>query len=252
VKRLWQHDPFKSKWAVVARAYSAIRDLVGKPNAPLCAFLEMVVPQIGIIGVDMYLNEMGWLVAVVDGSVGLQRASSSGPLSLDTSPIMSDKDVIHFCGVGGYISPQNAALAIRGIRRTISTSQAAMNAQGVLASVPQPANTGPLHPASTAAHATGFSDVASIRGAEHAAVDQQQGEEPSSYPWSGSLSDVYNVAGELDSYLDPLIASANGGNSDMSWYKTLDIEPIDISNPGGFDAMLGNAGADYHVPSSMC
>ncbi|KAF4630285.1 hypothetical protein G7Y89_g7857 [Cudoniella acicularis] len=249
VKRLWQHDPSKAKWAVVARAYSSIRDLVGKPNAPLRAFLEMVIPEIGIISVDMYLDEMGWLVAEIDGSVGLQRKSSSGPLSFDTKPLMSHKDVIHFCGAGGYISPQNAALAIRGIGRTMSTSQAAMHAHGVLASVPQPATTVPLHPASAASHAISFNDLGSIRSAESADVGQQQPEEPLSYPWSGSLSDMDNLVCELDNYLEPLITSANGDNSDMSWYKTMDIEPINISDPRRFDAMLGNLEADYHVPS---
>ncbi|KAH8686057.1 mating-type protein MAT alpha 1-domain-containing protein [Tricladium varicosporioides] len=247
VKRLWQHDTSKAKWAVVARAYSSIRDVVGKPNAPLRAFLEMVIPEIGIICVDMYLDQMGWHVAEVDGSVSLQQKLASSPSLFNTKPIMSHKDVIHFCGARGYISPQNAALAIRGTGRVMSTSQAAMHVQGVLASVPQPTTTAPLPSISATSHATSFNDLESIRGTSAAGIDQML-EESLSYPWSGSLSDMDNFVCGLDNYLEPLITSANGSNSDMSWYKAMEIEPIDISNPKMFDAMLGNLEADYHVP----
>jgi hypothetical protein len=45
--RMWQEDPFKAKWAIVAKAYSIIRDKVGKAHAPLDIFLQTVCPHIG-------------------------------------------------------------------------------------------------------------------------------------------------------------------------------------------------------------
>jgi hypothetical protein len=47
VTRMWQKDPFQAKWTLVAKAYSIIRDKVGKAQAPLDTFLEIVCPHIG-------------------------------------------------------------------------------------------------------------------------------------------------------------------------------------------------------------
>jgi len=47
----WLRDPFKAKWAIVARANSAIRDKVGKPRAPLDRFLSLVCPALDIIDI---------------------------------------------------------------------------------------------------------------------------------------------------------------------------------------------------------
>jgi hypothetical protein len=47
LKRMWNADPFKAKWTIVAKAYSIIRDKVGKAQAPLDVFLQIVCPHIG-------------------------------------------------------------------------------------------------------------------------------------------------------------------------------------------------------------
>jgi hypothetical protein len=58
--RMWQDDPFKAKWTIVAKAYSIIRDQVGKTQAPLDHFLQLVCPLVGIIEPPKYLGKMGW------------------------------------------------------------------------------------------------------------------------------------------------------------------------------------------------
>ena len=45
--RMWQADPFHAKWTIAAKAYSVIRDKVGKLRAPLDFFLNIVCPHIG-------------------------------------------------------------------------------------------------------------------------------------------------------------------------------------------------------------
>jgi hypothetical protein len=50
---LWIEDPFKAKRGILARAYSTIRDQVGKSsNALLDRFLALVCPELGMIAAE--------------------------------------------------------------------------------------------------------------------------------------------------------------------------------------------------------
>jgi hypothetical protein len=109
---MWKNDPFKAKWTIVARAYSSIRDVVGKQRASLLAFLTLVCPKIGMINAEDYFWMMNWkLEAAVDGTKVLKQTSfpdlsSFGADILYTN--MTPKDVIHFCAQMCYI-PQQVA-----------------------------------------------------------------------------------------------------------------------------------------------
>ena len=46
---LWQADPTKAKWTILAKAYSKLRDKVGKKKAPLPPFLAINAPFIGVV-----------------------------------------------------------------------------------------------------------------------------------------------------------------------------------------------------------
>ncbi|OBW63794.1 MAG: Periodic tryptophan protein-like protein 2 [Aureobasidium pullulans] len=65
--RMWQNDPFKAKWSILAKAYSIIRETNSKSDAPLDKFLAVTCPLIGVIPRDDYLRAMGWSIAEVDG-----------------------------------------------------------------------------------------------------------------------------------------------------------------------------------------
>jgi hypothetical protein len=58
----WREDPFSAKWALIAKAYSILRGSREKDEAPLDAFLDIVVPFIGIVPPDRYPHVMGWQV----------------------------------------------------------------------------------------------------------------------------------------------------------------------------------------------
>ena len=64
---LWQADPFKAKWSILAKSYSVIRNDQGKANAPLEKFLAINAPLIGVIEPARYLEALSWEVAVDDG-----------------------------------------------------------------------------------------------------------------------------------------------------------------------------------------
>lgn len=60
---LWAEDPFRNKWALVAKVYSFVRDEVGKAKATLGDFLAVACPIMGIIEPAEYLRLLGWVQA---------------------------------------------------------------------------------------------------------------------------------------------------------------------------------------------
>ena len=70
---LWQNDPFKAKWSILAKSYSLIRDNQGKANAPLEKFLAINGPLIGVIEPSRYLEALSWEVALDEGGQTVMR-----------------------------------------------------------------------------------------------------------------------------------------------------------------------------------
>ncbi|CAG8958858.1 hypothetical protein HYFRA_00011811 [Hymenoscyphus fraxineus] len=139
IKLLWDEDPFRAKWSILARAYTSIRDHVGKENAPIGVFLETVYPQIGIIGVDVYLTKMNWVIGrAEDGSISLHQHScpdfDTFSAHIMNTP-MTEKDVTYYCAFRGYITPQ-ASFQIAGPILQGGSSTTTTPQQGLLATAP--------------------------------------------------------------------------------------------------------------------
>ncbi|KAL8708265.1 MAG: hypothetical protein Q9220_006842 [cf. Caloplaca sp. 1 TL-2023] len=106
---LWEQDPFKAKWTLVAKAYSMIRDQVGKEHAPLDTFLTLVMEFVGIIEPQEYLGLMGWEISVDDcGVVSLMKregiAFDHGMLSTNVSV----EDIISYACQHGFITANDS------------------------------------------------------------------------------------------------------------------------------------------------
>ncbi|KAL8922209.1 MAG: hypothetical protein Q9172_003670 [Xanthocarpia lactea] len=102
---LWQSDPFKAKWALLAKAYSIIRDQVGKEHAPLDAFLSLVIDFVGIIDPCSYLVTMGWDISVDElGTVSLVKNDTSNIDNGMLSTKLSVEDIITFASARGYVA----------------------------------------------------------------------------------------------------------------------------------------------------
>ena len=102
LKELWEADPFKAKWAILAKAYSIIRDQQGRENSPLDVFLAIAGPLIGIIGADKYLGCLGWDIIMDDGC---KKAKRSAPGSFDDhlhTTNLSAEDIVSLCKESGY------------------------------------------------------------------------------------------------------------------------------------------------------
>jgi hypothetical protein len=101
---LWESDPNKPLWSLMAKAWSCIRDCIGKDRAPLdgffgivCLFLKMPTPS-------MYLELYGWtLTTNQEGGPKLSRDDKIQLVSVSAArrPI-SVEDIIAYAQMNGY------------------------------------------------------------------------------------------------------------------------------------------------------
>jgi hypothetical protein len=61
---IWKEELHGAKWTIIAKAYSTIRDSVGKLNAPLRIFLNIVCPYINVPALPPCLL-MTWLIMLL-------------------------------------------------------------------------------------------------------------------------------------------------------------------------------------------
>nr|CAA06844.1 alpha-1 domain protein [Pyrenopeziza brassicae] len=220
---LWKRDPFKAKWTIIAAAYSKIRNTVGKPRAPLDRYLNIVCPQMGMIGVEAYLELLSWSCTQnADGLLFTQTTSPDlqalGQHILHSS--MTEKDVVLFCGYAGYIT-HNVARRIVGARTDHRLSQHGLFASAPIIDTPD----------------TVRGDSSSL---PLAAVPKESGVEgPSTilapmaenYEWTGSMSDLYHPSeGSID--FDRLTRS----------YHVSPWNTTNIDNPQALDTFVESAG----------
>lgn len=112
---LWERDPCKAKWALAAKAYSIIRDHVGKEHAPLDAFLMLIADFVGIVEPQQYLAVMGWEIAVDGiGTISLIKNETMEIDSFFLSTNISVEDIISFASYQGFAGVMNAMVAPPG------------------------------------------------------------------------------------------------------------------------------------------
>jgi hypothetical protein len=72
--KMWDADPNKPIFSLLAKTWSMIRDQIGKDAAPLRKFLRIVCPSFGLCPPSKYLATFGWSVGMnSDGSPSLLR-----------------------------------------------------------------------------------------------------------------------------------------------------------------------------------
>ncbi|PYI17164.1 hypothetical protein BO99DRAFT_464175 [Aspergillus violaceofuscus CBS 115571] len=106
---LWQNDPFKAKWTIIAKAYSIIRDTHENENTvALETFLNLNSGMIGIVQPDRYLDVMGWQLAVDEQQ---QYTMTKVKLPTTTEDQLSTNysvdDIIKHCYDTGYVTGGN-------------------------------------------------------------------------------------------------------------------------------------------------
>ncbi|KAK4495319.1 hypothetical protein PRZ48_013650 [Zasmidium cellare] len=107
---LWKADPFKAKWAIIAKTYSTLRGHLEKKDAPLDAFFIICAPLVGVIPPEEYLQTMGWqLGSPQDGDdENMPQITRLFTPDLDSFPeeftttTLSVDDLVNHCYAQGY------------------------------------------------------------------------------------------------------------------------------------------------------
>ncbi|GFF83436.1 alpha mating-type protein MAT1-1-1 [Aspergillus lentulus] len=101
---LWQNDPFKAKWAILAKAYSIIRDDHGS-EVSLDQFLEITAKFIGLFEPARYLDAMGWQLNFDDQQqYTMAKVKITTIPEADVSTNYSVDDIVKHCYDTGYVS----------------------------------------------------------------------------------------------------------------------------------------------------
>jgi len=111
LNQLWNADPYRAKWTIIAKAYSIIRDTIGRRNASLPQFLAIAVEHIGIIPPVLYPGLMGWIVPSGNEREMRRRFVAdirTFPAYWQQATDMSVDDLLRICEDAGYYSASPA------------------------------------------------------------------------------------------------------------------------------------------------
>ncbi|CAG8095721.1 unnamed protein product [Penicillium salamii] len=102
ISQMWEDDTLKSQWAILAKAYTVLRDhfLVRKPC--LKGFVEICVPLIGLANAQGYLDLCGWKIYSEDNSMNLVKIGNSTLSSVFLPNPLSVKEVVENCLEAGF------------------------------------------------------------------------------------------------------------------------------------------------------
>lgn len=139
---LWEKEPNKPLWSMMAKAWSTIRDRVGKNQAPLDKFFSIICPYLEVPSPETYLERYGWTVIVnQEGGPKLARddVSESASISAEVAGrTLSVEDIISYCQSMGYA--QGTTFATNTTSPTFLThcpmSQGSANIPAVQATAP--------------------------------------------------------------------------------------------------------------------
>ncbi|KAF7548338.1 hypothetical protein G7Z17_g7125 [Cylindrodendrum hubeiense] len=130
---LWNKDPFRNKWALIAKVYSFVRDEVGKGNISLSRFLDVCCPTMNIIDPSVYIAALGWSVTHDDtgSQILLQNLSTNLDHFQDENVPNTEMELLRALLHTGYLSDRGLALMERlsennnGIMTTYGSSMEA-------------------------------------------------------------------------------------------------------------------------------
>ncbi len=188
---MWKIEPFKAKWTVIAKAYSSIRNHIGKDRAPIDDFLHIVCPKMDVIKPEEYFTVMGWTLDYTnDGSTIFKQSTRPNLLGYNNSTF-SDKELIIYCAQMNYISP---SAAVQITEKDLMLGQQDLFASApALAESPKPSESSNIaagEPQAIASQSSGF---------DFSALPPNTAQQLETYQWTGSMVDLYNPAeGSVD------------------------------------------------------
>ncbi|KAJ5726404.1 Mating-type protein MAT alpha 1 [Penicillium malachiteum] len=111
ISTFWQYDPFKAQWAVLAKAYSLLRDHFILNDQTLSHFIAVTKGLFNFPTPELYLAHVGWKIYQDDdGDFELVQCSSRLTFQLPNNPV-SVNDVVFFCAdITGYATQRDESL----------------------------------------------------------------------------------------------------------------------------------------------
>ncbi|KAF1947295.1 DNA binding protein with alpha box domain [Clathrospora elynae] len=104
--QLWETDPNKPLWSMMAKAWSTIRDQIGKDQAPLDQFFRIICSFLNMPTQEMYLELHGWCLGIdEEGGPTLYRDDTTESTSMSAGlphMALSVEDIIAYCQSMGY------------------------------------------------------------------------------------------------------------------------------------------------------
>ncbi|KAH0497176.1 hypothetical protein TgHK011_004505 [Trichoderma gracile] len=132
---LWNKDPYRNKWALIAKVYSFVRDQLGRDKVSLSYFLNVSCPIMRITEPSIYLSSFGWSVEDDAGSPRLFQADGASiaqPMDSDDHP-NTENDLLSAIIQVGYLPDDSINLMDRmnansnGIMTTATNSVPAIS-----------------------------------------------------------------------------------------------------------------------------
>ncbi|KAL6795055.1 MAT1-1-1 [Trichoderma sp. SZMC 28012] len=141
---LWNKDPFRNKWALIAKVYSFARDQLGRDKVSLSYFLNVSCPIMKIIEPSIYLSAFGWSVEDETGTPKLLQAGSGSSIQIIDSDDYpnTENDLLAAIVNVGYLPDDSINLMERmnasssGIMTTATTTATAAAAATATATTP--------------------------------------------------------------------------------------------------------------------
>jgi hypothetical protein len=125
---IWEADPNKSLWSLMTKAWSAMRDQIGKDKAPLDEFFRIICPALDMPSPIEYLEMNGWKVGLgKDGGPSLSREKDFQSSPVNTDMALSVEDIITYCKSSGYAQdyvPDNTTTSATFLGHTAGMSAA--------------------------------------------------------------------------------------------------------------------------------
>ncbi|KAJ5819776.1 Mating type protein [Penicillium riverlandense] len=136
ISNLWAKETLKPKWAILAKAYTTIRDDYDVDTPSLPDFIELTAPLIGVPEPAEYLQMSGWkIVKSTEGYDLMKTGPSRVKEELVAAPPINIEDVIEFCESVDYCVPKErttpaavqSALALNHAQVTIHNGTVVIN-----------------------------------------------------------------------------------------------------------------------------
>ena len=247
---MWQADPFKAKWTILAKAYSTIRDVQGKANAPLNQFLALNAPVVRIIEPPKYLNALGWVLFVEnDGHTVIRREQPRIDIASMATGI-SVNGIIANSYLHGYFTGRLSDVLLTNDEATVTMSNGIADnpTQPIANPIAHPRNDESLN--NSVASAAGHTN-ASIGGAQNipdqdSGAQRQESDGPDKTS-SAAMPAMLSEAHSNEMIEDPSMTNSTAGHTMSPSLQTEALFPVDFRLPlndfaldEAFDPMLYN------------